>query len=436
MTTSPMFIPSAVTLLLLAAPAPALSQSSSTLPRQADRMVPGTLMFSEAEERLYLERFEKGRAGLRSSPSEAYDPQEPVPGDPDWRPLPQADAGRRTIAPEALAAARDYAAANNSSAFIVWRDGLIEDEAYFGGHAREMPVTSMSLAKPVTTVAVGRAIALGKIKSLDQPVADFITEWQGDPRRSKILVRHILDMRTGYLPQALAPDPTDILNRAYLHPRHDEIIVREYPVVDEPGTRYEYNNATSELAAILIERATGRRYGEFISTEIWKKLGALGGAVWVNRPGGMAHSGCCLMVPAESFLRLAMLFIDDGRWNGQRLLPDGYTATAITPTKENRFYGLGVYVASNYTDRRGAANPDRKVPMTLHGEPYLASDLYLFDGNANQVVYIIPSQRLIVLRTGSAPPRGQGQEWDNAKLPNLVLAGIKGGLGATKSQPR
>lgn len=408
--------------------------AQSTLPQTADRFVAGRMMFSEGEERLYLERFEKGRAGLRNSADDAYDPQEPIQGAKDWTALPRTDAP--TIDEKNLAAARAYAAANNSNAFIVWRDGRIEDETYFGDRTRTSSVISRSLAKPVTTVAIGRAIALGKIKSLDQPVADFIGEWKADPQRSKILVRHILDMRTGYLPQALAPEASDILNRAYLHPRHDEIIIGEYPVVDEPGSRYEYNNATSELAAVLIERATGRRYAEFISTEIWQKLGAMGGTIWINRPGGMAHSGCCLMVPAENFLRLAILFLDDGVWNGARLLPQGYVADAITPTKENPYYGLGVYVASTYTDRRGAANPDRQVPKTLHGEPYLAKDLYLFDGNANQVVYIVPSQRLIVLRTGNNPPRAPGKEWDNAILPNTILSGIKGGLAGTAPQAR
>lgn len=404
----------------------------STLPQNADRFVPGTLTFSDADEKVYQERFEKGRAGQRNLADEAYDPQEAVPGASNWTPLPH--AVNRTIGDDALAVARAYAGANNSNAFIVWRNGAIEDETYFGDHTRETPVISRSLAKPVTTAAIGRAIALGKIKSLDQPVADFITEWRGDSRRSKILMRHILDMRTGYLAQALAPEISDVLNRAYLHPRHDEIIVREYPVVDEPGSRYEYNNATSELAAIVIERATGRRYAEFIGAEIWQNIGARGGTVWINRAGGMAHSGCCLMVPAENFLRLAILFLDDGRWEGRRLLPEGFMSEVITPTKENPYYGLGVYVAGRYIERRGAANLDREAPKNLHSEPYMAADLYLFDGNASQVVYIVPSQRLIVLRTGNAPPRKP--EWDNTKLPNIVLRGIKGGLGATTPQPR
>jgi hypothetical protein len=60
----------------------------------------------------------------------------------------------------------------------------------------------------------------------------------------------------------------------------------------------------------------------------------------------------------------------------------------------------------------------------LHSEPYLARDLFLFDGNANQVVYIVPSAELVVLRIGEPPPRSASGEWDNTKLPNLLLRAI------------
>lgn len=392
----------------------------------AEKVVLGTLKFSAEDEAVYEKRFNMQRQSAGAAGMDQwYDPQEPILGVSTFKPFPKAGEAERTISPEALKAATDYAGAMNSDALIVWRNGRIEAEAYFGEGGADKPIVSRSLAKPVTAAAVGRAIALGNIKSLDQPVADFVTEWKGDARKEKILVRHLLDFRSGFLPQALARDPMDILNRAYLHPRHEEIIIREYPVVDEPGTRYEYNNATSELVAVLIERATNRRYAEFVGTEIFQKIGARGGNVWVNRPGGTAHSGCCMLVPAETFLRLAILYLQDGVWDGARLLPQGFVGQMRTGTPQNPWYGMGVYVAGPYTERRGAANPERRVGQTLHSEPYLDKDLFLFDGNGNQTVFVSPAQNLVVLRTGYPPPRGEGKpEFDNSFLPNTVLRGI------------
>ena len=377
------------------------------------------------DEAVYQARFAQLFASFRAGLGlETYDPLEAVPGARDYQPLRAASGA--SIDPPALQRAREYAAANRSSAFLVWRDGVLEESSYFGETLATSTLTSRSLAKPMTAIAVGRAIALGRIRSLDQPVADFVPEWRDDERRRLILVRHLLDMRSGFLPQSMSPDPAHILNRAYLHPRHDEIIIREYPVVDAPGSRYEYNNASSEMVAVLIERATGRRYAEFISSEILQPIGAPGGQVWVNRPGGVAHSGCCLMLPAEAWLRLGILLSTDGVWQGKRLLPVGYVNEMRRPTRENPYYGLGVYVAGDYTPRRGFAHPEREADSrkVLHSEPYLAPDLFLFDGNANQVVYIIPSERLVILRMGDNPPRGEGQEWDNTVLPNTVLRGI------------
>ncbi len=388
------------------------------------------------EAEVYRARLERLLVPGAFSNQAVYDFLEPVPGAADSRPLPVRDADARTIDAAALDAARAYAAARNSNAFIVWRDGAIEYEQYFGDFERTDFTISKSLAKPLTSIAIGRAIALGHIRSLDQPVADFITEWRGSDKAA-ILVRHLLDMRSGLLAQGAVDDAASIWTRSYLGTRHDEVIINEYPLTNTPGTYYNYSNATADLVAPLLERASGMRYAEFLSQHVFKPLGAPGGEVWVNRPGGTAHSGCCLLAPAEVWLRLAILLLDDGVWEGERLLPAGYAATIRTPTAAYVHAALGLYVAGDYVERRGAAHPSLPFGRTLHSEPYLARDLYLFDGNSNQVVYIVPSLRLIVLRTGDSAPRDL-PEWDNAFLPNTIMRGasLRPGESPPIPQPR
>ena len=241
-------------------------------------------------------------------------------------------------------------------------------------------------------------------------------------------------MRTGLLPQGFSPDPADILNRAYLHPRHDEVIINDYPMTHVPGERYEYANANSELVAPLIERATGMRYGDYITKALLEPIGAMGGSVWTNRVGGTAHSGCCLLLPAESWVRMAMLIMADGEWEGERLLPEGYTDAMRTATAENPYYGMGVWVAGDYIDKRGFAHPSVPFGKVAHKEPYLDKDLALFDGNSNQVVYMIPSQNMIVLRTGGRPPKDK--PWDNTVLPNLLIRDAVQQSGGAMPEPQ
>ncbi len=346
-----------------------------------------------------------------------YDPLEAVPG-AAFRALPVAK--HPTIRADALEAAAAYAAANNSNAFIVWRDGKIEAERYFGGTTATTPLVSKSLSKPVGAVAVGRAIALGKIKSVDQPAADFFPEWRGTPK-AEILIRHLLDMRSGLLEQGFSEDPESPLNRAYIDPDHGQYILDRYPLVAPPGSVYGYANAPAQLIALLIERATGRRYAEFVSREVLKPIGAAGGTIWIDRPGGLAHSGSAMYLPAQSYLRLAILLLDDGVANGRRLMPRGFVADMRKGTPQNPHFGMGVWVGAPYIERRNFGGPS-KPGGTLQSEPYLDPDLFLFDGNANQTVYVMPATRTIVLRTGENPPRSP--EWDNAKLPNLIARGL------------
>ncbi|MBT4741061.1 MAG: serine hydrolase [Rhodospirillaceae bacterium] len=364
-----------------------------------------------------------------------YDTLEDVPGVETFAPLPGTDQGKAsTISRDALDTTEAFAAARNSQAFMVWRKGKLEREAYFNGADANTLIVGRSLSKPVTVIAVGRAIMEGHIQSVDQPVSDFITEWKGTDRES-MLIRHLLDMRTGFLRQGMERGPESILNRSYLHPYHADVIINEYPLTHEPGERYDYSNATSEMVAPLIERATGMRYGEWVSEQILKPLGAKGGQVWVNRPKGTAHSGCCILLPADTFLRLGMLSLFDGMWNGVRLLPEGYVAQTKIATPQNEWAGMGLYVAGRYIEYRGAANPDvANMQITKHAERYLAADLYLYDGNANQVVYIIPSEEMVILRVGNTPPKDN--PWDNSFVPNTLMRSIIRAPGETPPTPQ
>jgi CubicO group peptidase (beta-lactamase class C family) len=382
----------------------------------------GPVSTTDADRTVLEARFAQLKGGIMTT----YEPAERAAGKAGSTPPPRAKAPK--IAAPALDAAEAYARAKRSTAFIVWRDGAIERETYFGATKADTPLVSKSLSKPLGVVLVGRAIQLGYIKSLDQPVADFIPEWKGDDR-SKILIRHLLDMRTGLMPQGPAPTADHILNRAYLSPRHEEVLIKDYPLVAKPGERFDYSNANAELVAIVLERATRQRFSAFLSKQVLQPIGAPDVSVWLNRPGGVAHAGCCMMTPAQTWLRLAILIMDDGVWNGKRLLPKGFVAEMRTATPQNPHVGMGLYLGEPYAQRRGFGALDIAGPRVLHSEPYLAKDLVLFDGNSNQVVYIVPSLHLVVLRLGETPPASP--EWDNASLPNTILRGLEAGASSS-----
>jgi len=379
-------------------------------------ITPTTGVFSAEDEAFYNRRYESLVERFKTGQETAiYDTEVTFGNNLVAKPLLRSEP--KNLSEDVLNKLTEYAVEKNSASFMVYEDGAVVSENYFGDTTAQTLVNSKSLAKPLGVVAVGRAIEAGFIKSLDQSVADFIVEWQGSDK-ADISVRHLLDMRTGLLAQGNPTGPEDVLNRAYLHPRHDEVIIHEYPLVNPPGSRYDYSNANSDLVSVVISRATGMPYQEWLTKQVLEPMGMAGGKVWLNREGGVAHSGCCIGLASESYLKLAVLILQNGQWEGKAFLSEAFVTEIKTPTAQNKYTGMGLYVGKDYAEYRGAANPDVKFGKTLHSEPYLDKDIVLFDGNGHQVAYIMPSRKIVVMRLGKSP--GKGNIWDNSYLPNLV----------------
>ena len=394
------------------------SQSSE----QAEKNWETTGVFSEEAEAFYLKRHaDLVEAYSKGQFVATYDTEIRIGEDLVAKTLPR---GEGRISSEGLARLTDYAALQNSDSFIIYMDGKVVAETYSDTTTPDSLINAKSLAKPLGVIAIGRAIKAGRIDGLDQPISDFITEWKGT-EKADIKIRNILNMTSGLLPQDRAGGPEDILNRAYLHPHHDEVIIHEYPMPHKAGERYEYSNANSELVAVVISRATGMSYQAWLEKEVLAPLGAPGGLIWLNREGGVAHSGCCVKLTSETFLKLGVLILNKGQWDGKTFLPASYISEMTTPTDKNAFAGMGVYNGRTYKEYRGAVNPEKERDFTAarHSEPYLDKEILLFDGNANQVVYILPSHSAVIMRLGPRPKAET--QWDNAFLPNAFIRSVE-----------
>ena len=385
-------------------------------------ITPTTGVFSADAEAFYLKRYDVLLEAFKSGKlTTDYDTETILGEGLVAKPLPR---GASALETDVLSELKNYVEAQGGAqSFMMYEDGKIVSEQYFGDASADSLVVAKSLAKPLGVIATGRAIEAGYIDSLDQSVSDFIVEWK-ETDKAAIKIRHLLDMRTGLLPQGRATGPQDVLNRAYLHPHHDEVIIHEYPLIDVPGTRYGYSNANSELVAVVLSRATGQSYQDWLASEVLAPLGASGGKIWLNREAGMAHSGCCAKLPSETFLKLAIVVLNDGQWEGKTFLPASFIKEVTTPTAQNPYAGMGIYLGKQYKEYRGAANPDGKdFTAAFHSEPYLDEDIALFDGNGNQVVYILPSRNIVIARLGGRPTAKE--PWDNAYLPNTVITALE-----------
>jgi CubicO group peptidase (beta-lactamase class C family) len=382
---------------------------------------------------VYWSRYLAVAAKGGSGDVDSYSPTEPVAGDHDGF-LPVAPGAERTVPAEALAAAREYAARNRSSSLLVWHRGRLQSADYWGGDAAT-PVNSRSLHKMLGGLLIGAAIHDGHIASLDDPVAKYLTEWQGTPKAA-ITIRNLLQMSSGLM-WFRGGGAYSIPSRRYLDPHWDRVLLDEVPLEFEPGSAWDYSDITADVMPHLIERATGQRYAKYLGDAILKPLHAPGGRIWVNREGGLPHGGCCLMLPPEAWLRIGVMTLNGGRSGEREILPPWWLDEMRKPSPNNPHFGLMVWLGQPYTQRRLFHRPDSPSnanprPGAFHSEPYLADDLFLFDGMNGQIVYLVPSQQLVIVRTGLRPPAGQ-PEWDNSVLPNLVLRALQRGAVAART---
>jgi CubicO group peptidase (beta-lactamase class C family) len=376
--------------------------------------------------RVYWQRYFALASEGRFGELALYRPREPVEGATGF-PLAEASPSERTIPATALDAATDYAARNASTSLLIWHRGKLQRAAYWNGTTAATLVNSRSLHKMLGGLVIAAAIQQGYIHSLDDPVADYITEWRGTPKAA-MTIRHVLTMSSGLMWFGDGGGPLSLASRRYLDPEWERILIDRIPLAFPPGSAYDYSDITADLMPIIVQRATHQRYARFLSEAILKPIGAAGGEIWVDRPEGYPHGGCCLLLPPETWLRIGMLVLQGGRIGERQILPPDWTAAMVRPSPHNPHFGLMVWLGQPYAERRLYARPDSPGnsaprPGAFHSEPYLARDLLLFDGLNGQLVYIVPSSSLVIVRTGLRPPRGQ-PEWDNSRLPNLILRGL------------
>lgn len=341
--------------------------------------------------------------------------------------IPVAEPGEKTIPEETLEAVAAWAEGNKSMAVLVWHKGALQYEWFGPGFDETSYMESASMHKSVMALLYGIAIDQGHIESLDEPAANYLTEWQND-ERSNITIRNMLQMAHGL---ARAPGGFSLLgdNMQLTMGSDWGGIALKSPAEDPPGTIFAYSNLNSQLLGLLLQRAVDMPYAEFLEKNLWSKVAESSAWVWLDSPGGLAKTSGSLFTPARNWLRLGLLHLNKGRVGDEQVVPESWIDEVITPSPTNPNYGLQTWLGTEYMEKvtygKGVA---AHVP---HSEPFLADDVVYFDGANGQRVYVIASEDLVIVRTGQGSLDFQtgAFRWDEPELPNLVLRGIRSGAG-------
>jgi len=313
-----------------------------------------------------------------------------------------------TLAAKRLAAAEALASKTSSVALLVWHRGALRYEKYWPPFDATTRTNPNSMHKAVLALAIGAAVTDGVIPSLDSKASRWLTEWQGDARRD-VTVEDLLRMHSGIeLPRFGTWKATKLLLGSDLP---GAVLSLGYSRA--PGTYFEYNNASSQLLLLLVERATGQRYADYLASRLWQPLRAAEAALWMDREGGVPRGFCCLFASARDWLRVGLLLAADGKVGERQLIASEWVQAMKTPSSTNPNFGMHLWLGSPPTKERKYNDYSVKA---FHSEKFLAEDIYYIDGFGGQRVYVVPSRDLIVVRTGVSQ-----LDWDDAPLINTII---------------
>jgi len=328
----------------------------------------------------------------------ALDPTLPWPAgeSPALAPLEPA----RQAALEA-AVARAFAAEDGTPiathAVLVVQAGELRLERYRADHDASTRFLGWSMTKTVTAALLGRLVALGKVSGLDEPLA--APEWAPGDARVALALQSFLRMQSGLAWSVDYEDPASDSLRMLFREPSSAAFAADKPLEHEPDTHFEYSDGSSNLLARFAFERAGASDDErwlFPQQELFGPLGMASAVLSVD-PSGRWVGSSLMHATARDWARFGEFLRRDGRWNGQRLLPDGWVTMMRHPTdtSPSRTYGAHLWRIDPELLRDVEGNP---VPAELGGVVYLAG----FD---DQFVWIDAQRELVLVRLGLTDAR-------------------------------
>jgi CubicO group peptidase (beta-lactamase class C family) len=296
-------------------------------------------------------------------------------------------------------------------AVIIVYNGRLVAERYADGFHKGMPLLGWSMSKSVTNALVGILVNNGM---LDIKAPAPVAEWQndGNPRR-KITLDQLLRMSDGlefeesYLPP---DDTTRMLFESYDFAAY----AAGKPIVAEPDAIWNYSSGTANIIARIVRQTAEKiypAYYTFIRENLFLKIGMYSALMEPDASGTFVGSSYTFATPRD-WARFGLLYLQDGVWQGERIMPRGWVKYSTTPTPQAP---RGEYGALFWLNAGSPLDPeDRRWPSAPR-------DAFAALGFQEQKVIIIPSKKLVLVRFGATSDR---KAWNSDEFIADVLAAL------------
>jgi CubicO group peptidase (beta-lactamase class C family) len=319
----------------------------------------------------------------------------------EWPPGPLPPGTQEKVAAALAVTETKQPELGETRAVVIVHHGRVVAEKYAPGYTAATRLISWSMAKSVTQALVGIAVR-EKLVDIDQPMGN--PRWARDDPRQKITWRQWENMVDGQDYHEIGEDnPTsnDAARMLYGEGRRDVAAFGAgLPLVHDPGTWWNYNSAGVNLVCDALGRVfapgadpAGRRQRvlDVLSHELFGPLGMRSAQPEFDAAGTFIGSAF-VYATARDYARFGLLYLRDGVWEGRRVLPEGWVDFARTrgPASNSSLYGAGFWL-----------NPPVGDPMHDRAPcPHGPRDLFTAQGHEGQLITIVPSKDLVIVRLG------------------------------------
>ncbi len=289
---------------------------------------------------------------------------------------------------QALAEAVNFASSRGGISVRILRHGYLVDTSWLDPITGAVPNNIWSSTKGVVSLLTGRALTLGKL-SLDDPIGKYVPE--ADAAHGKITIRQLLTQSSGL-------EFSWVADLDLLMPDSVKQVLA-LPFAHDPGTYFEYAQTTVTLLAYTVEKAVGEDLQVFAQEQLFGPLGIpRTDWFWLRDRAGHTQGFAYLFMPPKDLTRLGQLTLQGGVWNGKVLLSADYVKQAQTPSASNPVYGYLLWTNEGDYGFTPTIPNRRRVEGAL--VPSAPRDMYAFVGFLDQMIFIIPSWDMVVVRTG------------------------------------
>ena len=315
------------------------------------------------------------------------------------------------------------------SAAIVIQNDTILFEHYSGGWDGDSQSCIFSVTKTVTSLLCGIALKDGYIKSLSDPVTDYVPELKdADPKFAQLKIEHLLDMTAGLkFNENYSWNPFSKIAKLYMG-NNTLKVLQSLKFINTPGESFSYDSATTAILGVVIERATGKPYAQYLSEKVWQPLGMERDALigLDSKKSYTAKSFAGLTTNVRDLAKIGRLFLENGVCDGEKIVDptfiqrcfstyisgisgkgqgrysySWYWGVADEENGKRKFFDtleeLEVYYKyhPDKSINRIFKNPNNGYFAVLHNGGFWGFGLY------GQVLYVNPSKNMIAVYLGA-----------------------------------